>query len=94
MPADDDPGQTNVAWLETLVAEDGDTIDLRLLPGAFGYLVGFGLAIARREDIPYVMSACNLLLTVNAVTIWRPASWSYTDAERAARGKVPRKPGT
>jgi len=66
-------------------------IDLRLVPCAVGYLIGFGVAAARPEYTLYAMSASNLLLTINAVTIWRPSSWGYTDEERLALGKPPKK---
>ncbi len=67
------------------------TIDRRLVPCAAGYLLAFLIAARWPELRLWAMSAANLGFTVNAVVIWRPESWRYTDQERAQRGLPPRR---
>ena len=69
------------------------TIDMRLFPCVAGYLLAFAVAASRPDLALYAMSASNLAMTLNAVVIWRPTTWSYTDVERAELGKPPRKRG-
>jgi len=67
------------------------TIDMRLLPCTAGYLVAFFVASVRPELALYAMSGSNLLLTINAAVVWRPTTWGYSNEERVALGKAPRR---
>jgi eukaryotic-like serine/threonine-protein kinase len=68
------------------------TIDPRLAPTSIGYAAAFLIAARWPATRWWMMSASNLLLTINAVAIWRPPTILMTDAERAALGRPPRKP--
>jgi hypothetical protein len=48
-------------------------IDLQLIPAAIGYLVAFVIAAQWPAIRLYCAAAGNLIFTINAVAIWRPA---------------------
>jgi hypothetical protein len=49
------------------------TADRRLWPVVALYWLGAIVAASRREQSAYVLSLCNLLLTLYLFAIWRPA---------------------
>jgi hypothetical protein len=57
--------------------------------------VGYALAFVVAARWPglrhWTMAGSNLVLTINAVWIWRPESFTMTDAERAEFGRPARR---
>ena len=82
------PGELFVWNLVIYVVLSGQLaihLDAWLAPSVAGYVAGFLVASRAPELVLYVYSACNGLFMVNAVWRWWPASFRYTDEERAAR---------
>jgi hypothetical protein len=69
----------------TVVGGIAIAIDRQLWPSATAYLVAFAVASWRPAWCLYLMSAADLVLTINAVRRWWPASLRLTPEERAAR---------
>jgi hypothetical protein len=67
-----------------VVAQLGVSVEPRLLPSAAVFAAAF-LAASREPAWTYrCMAAANLLLTVNLVAVWRPATLRRTPDEVAA----------
>jgi hypothetical protein len=65
-------------WWAGLAMMLASYVDLRLVPSAVGYLLAFLLSAAFPEWRFAFMSASNLVLTLNAIVIWRPSAWFGT----------------
>lgn len=63
------------------------TLEKRLFPAGIGYMVAFLIASARVEWRFAMMSAANIVLTVNMLWIWRPETLLRTPEEKAAQAK-------
>ena len=69
----------------TVVSGIAIAIDRQLWPSAVGYLVAFAVAAWRPQWRMFLMSAADLVVTINALRRWWPASLWPTPEERAAR---------
>ncbi len=81
-----DPVTTNIfmmfQWF-IMAAVVAIVLEWRLWPTAVGFGVAF-LVAGRWPDARFAaMAVSNAILTINAVWVWRPASFRMTDAERA-----------
>ncbi len=81
-----DPVTTNIImvfqWF-VMTGMSAITLDWRLFPTALGFATAFVVSARWPEARHAAMAASNLVLTVNAVWIWRPANFRMTDAELA-----------
>jgi len=59
-------------------------IDRRMAPSTLAYLLGFMIASRHPAWSLYVMSAINLVFTLNAAWSWRPDTLRWTEEERRA----------
>ncbi|NOY91449.1 MAG: serine/threonine protein kinase [Deltaproteobacteria bacterium] len=58
------------------------TVDIHLWPAAAGFLLGFLLAAHNPAHVHWYMSVSNLVLTLNAVYVWRPAEGYFPKRTR------------
>jgi hypothetical protein len=70
------------AWMIT-AGLTAVTLDRRLLPTAFVHGIAFFVAAAHVDSLFLVMSAANVLTTINFVTIWRPKNLLDRDPDPA-----------
>ena len=59
------------------------TVDARLAVATAGYIAAYLLSSRFPDQRPYLMSGSNLVLALNAIWLWRPATFRPTSTERA-----------